>query len=161
RNALYELAHQMLQTRDLSDPRVGIKLNWTVASGGSVRNVIPAAAQAMADVRVQRVADWDVIEQRVRERVKTTLIPDTKVEITVERRRPPLEPTPGSRALAERAKAIYAERGRTLKIEDSGSGGGTDAALAALETKAPVIESLGLQTGGAHSNDAEYVIVGS
>jgi glutamate carboxypeptidase len=161
RNAVYELAHQMLQTRDLGDPSIGLKLNWTVASGGGVRNVIPAAAQAMADVRVQRVSDWDVIERRVREKIKTTLIPDTKVDITLERRRPPLEPTPASRLLGERAKAISAERGRTLAIYTTGEGGGTDAALAALETKAPVIESLGLQGFGSHSNDAEYVLVSS
>ena len=29
RNALYELAHQILQTRDLSDPELGLKMNWT------------------------------------------------------------------------------------------------------------------------------------
>jgi glutamate carboxypeptidase len=30
-NALYELEHQILQTRDLSDPATGLKMNWTVA----------------------------------------------------------------------------------------------------------------------------------
>src|SRR5262245_14975194 len=60
RNALYELAHQILQTRDLSQPSVGLKMNWTLASAGSVRNAIPAAAEATADVRVVRTSDWDV-----------------------------------------------------------------------------------------------------
>ena len=69
RNALYEMAHQIMQMRDFSDPATGVKLNWTVASAGTVRNIIPAAAQAMADVRVQRVSSWDAIERRVRERV--------------------------------------------------------------------------------------------
>jgi glutamate carboxypeptidase len=27
RNALYELAHQILQTRDLSNPEIGLKMN--------------------------------------------------------------------------------------------------------------------------------------
>ncbi|HYS50621.1 MAG TPA: glutamate carboxypeptidase, partial [Burkholderiales bacterium] len=49
RNALYELAHQMLQTRDLSNPATGLKMNWTLASGGSVRNAIPAEATGTAD----------------------------------------------------------------------------------------------------------------
>jgi hypothetical protein len=31
----------MLQTKDLSDPVRGIKFNWTLASGGNTRNVIP------------------------------------------------------------------------------------------------------------------------
>src|SRR4029077_6490441 len=54
RNALYELAHQILQTRDLSDPAIGLKMNWTIASAGTNRNVIPANASAAADVRVLR-----------------------------------------------------------------------------------------------------------
>src|SRR5262249_8647823 len=28
-NALYELSHQVLQARDLSEPAVGLKVNWT------------------------------------------------------------------------------------------------------------------------------------
>jgi glutamate carboxypeptidase len=161
RNALYELAHQIMQMRDLSDPRSGIKMNWTLASAGTVRNQIPAAAQATADVRVQRVASWDEIERRVRERVKKTLVPDTKVDVVVERRRPPLEATDASRQLAARAQKIYAEFGRSLRVSTEGTGGATDAALAALETKAPVIEGLGLLGDGAHSNDAEYILLSS
>jgi glutamate carboxypeptidase len=161
RNALYELAHQIMQMRDLSDPATGIKMNWTLASAGTVRNQIPALATATADVRVQRVASWDEIERRVRERVKKTLVPDTKVEVVVERRRPPLEATDASRQLAARAQKIYAEFGRRLHVSSEGSGGATDAALAALETKAPVIEGLGLLGDGAHSNDAEYILLSS
>jgi len=161
RNALYEMAHQIMQMRDLSDPATGVKLNWTVASAGTVRNIIPAAAQAMADVRVQRVASWDAIERRVRERVAKTLIPDTKVDVVLERRRPPLEPTDASRAPAMRAQRIYSETGQMLRVATEGQGGATDAAIAALETRGAVIEGLGLQGAGAHSNDAEYILLNS
>jgi glutamate carboxypeptidase len=157
RNALYELSHQILQMKDFSDPRTGVKLNWTVASAGSVRNVIPASAQALADVRVQRAADWDDIEARVRERVKKTLIPETKVDVIVERRRPPLQPTAASRRVGDHARTIFAELGRTLTVASEGTGGATDAAIAALETKAAVLEGFGLPGFGAHSNDAEFV----
>ena len=44
------------------------------------RNMIPPSAQAQADVRVLRVADYDGIEKTVRERIKNKLLPDTKVE---------------------------------------------------------------------------------
>jgi glutamate carboxypeptidase len=157
RNALYELSHQILQMKDFSDPRTGVKLNWTVASAGSVRNVIPASAQALADVRVQRAADWDDIEARVRERVKKTLIPETKVDVIVERRRPPLQPTAASRRVGDHARTIFAELGRRLTVASEGTGGATDAAIAALETKAAVLEGFGLPGFGAHSNDAEFV----
>ena len=161
RNALYELAHQVLQTRDFSDPATGVKMNWTVASAGTNRNVIPAIAAATADVRVLRVADYDGIEQKVRERIKNQLIPDTKVQMTFERRRPPLELTAANAALAKHAQQIYAELGKDLVVGDVAEGGGTDAAFAALKTNAPVIERVGLQGFGAHSNDAEYVNIDS
>jgi glutamate carboxypeptidase len=161
RNALYELAHQILQTRDLSDPKIGLKMNWTVASAGTNRNVIPAVASATADVRVLRIADYDGIEQKVRERIKNQLIPDTKVQMTFERRRPPLELTAANAALAKHAQSVYAEIGKQLIVTDVSPGGGTDAAFAALKTAAPVIESFGLQGFGSHSNDAEYVHIDS
>jgi glutamate carboxypeptidase len=161
RNALYELAHQILQTRDLSEPAVGLKMNWTIASAGTNRNVIPAIASATADVLVLRVADYDGIERKLRQRIQNKLIDETTVEITFERRRPPLEMTPASLALAKHAQHVYAELGRELVVVDVAEGGGTDAAFAALKTKAAVIESFGLRGFGAHSNDAEYVDIDS
>jgi glutamate carboxypeptidase len=161
RNALYELAHQIMQTRDLSDPATGVKMNWTLANAGNNRNVIPAMASAVADVRVRRIADYDGIEQKVRERISNQLIPDTKVEMTFERRRPPLELTEAARALARHAQRVYAEIGHQLVVGDVAEGGGTDAAFAALKTKAPVIERFGLRGFGSHSNNAEYVDIDS
>lgn len=161
-NALYELSHQILQMRDLSDPATGLKMNWTISKSGSNRNVIPASATAGADVRVLKVSDYDRIEQQVNERVKKQLIPEAKVELKFERRRPPLEATDASRALARHAQQIYKdELGLPLGADDKAAGGGTDAAFAALKTKAPVIERFGLQGFGAHSADAEYVLINS
>lgn len=158
-NALYELSHQILQMRDLSEPQVGLKLNWTVSQAGTNRNVIPAHAAAQADVRVLRVADYDRIEATVRERAKKQLLPDAKVTIDFERRRPPLEATAANRKLAAHAQTIYAEIGRKLVVDDQPEGGGTDAAFAALKTQAPVIERFGLPGFGAHSADSEWVAI--
>ena len=160
-NALYELSHQILQMRDLSDPATGVKMNWTVANAGRVRNMIPPNAQGIADVRVLRVADYDGIERKVRERVKNQLLPEAKVELIFERRRPPLEATDASRALAKHAEQIYSELGKPLVIDHVAEGGGTDAAFASLKTKAPVIERFGLQGFGSHTIEAEYVLVSS
>lgn len=157
RNAIIELAHQMLQTRDLSDSERGIKFNWTLASGGNTRNVIPELATASADVRVRRISDLDVIEKRFRDRVQNKLIPDTQVEAGFERRRAPLEVTEASRALAKKAQAVYAELGRSLSVDESGNGGGTDAAFAAASGKTVTAESFGLAGFGYHSSEEEYV----
>ena len=160
-NALYELAHQVLQTRNFSDPAVGLKMNWTLANAGTTRNMIPPGAQAVADVRLVRIADYDEIEKKVREAVKKQLLPEAKVEMNFERRRPPLEATAASRALAKHAQGIYRDLGKELVVDDMPEGGGTDAAFAALNAKAPVIERFGLQGFGAHSADAEYVLLDS
>jgi glutamate carboxypeptidase len=161
-NALVELAHQVLQTRDLSDPSTGLKMNWTIATAGNgSHNVIPESAEAFADVRVSRVEDYDRIEGEVREKIKDVMVPGAKVEMTFERRRPPLHTSDASRALAAHAKEIYGEIGRTLVIDTKAQGGGTDAAFAALKTDHAVVESFGLQGFGAHSADDEYVLVSS
>lgn len=161
RNALYELAHQVLRMRDLGDEAAGIKLNWTIARAGATRNVIPAEARATADFRVLRVAAYDEVERQVRARIRDRLIPGTTVSVSFERRRPPLEATPASRALAAHAQAVYGELGRPLGVTDQAAGGGTDAAFAALETDAAVIEGFGLIGFGAHSDAREYVALDS
>jgi glutamate carboxypeptidase len=158
-NALYELSHQILQMRDLSQNEKGLKLNWTVSQAGTNRNVIPAYATAQADVRVLKVADYDGIEATVREKAKTQLLPDAKVTVKFERRRPPLEATPANRKLAAHAQTIYAELGRKLEVDDQPEGGGTDAAFAALKTQAAVVERFGLQGFGGHTADNEYVLL--
>ena len=160
-NALYELSHQVLQMRDLSDPSTGLKMNWTIAKAGTNRNVIPASASAGADVRVLKVSDYDRIEKQVQERVKKQLVADAKVELKFERRRPPLEANGPSRAMAAHAQGIYKELDRPLGADAVAAGGGTDAAFAALEAKGAVVERFGLQGFGAHSADAEYVLIDS
>lgn len=160
-NALYEIAHQVLQARDLSNPKVGTHVNWTLARAGIVRNMIPPGAQAHADIRVDIVADLNGIEQTLRERIKNKLLPETEVTLEFENRRPPLQATDASRALGAHAVGIYAEIGQKLALRDRPSGGGTDAAFAALSTKAPVVEGFGLRGFGSHSTNAEYILIPS
>jgi glutamate carboxypeptidase len=160
-NSLMELSHQILQMKDFSDPATGVKMNWTLSKAGTNRNVIPAEAEAVADVRVLKVADYDGLEKRIRETVKKQLVPDAKVDIVFDRRRPPLEAPPASIAFARHAQAAYKELGHDLEVRTTTSGGGTDAAFAGLKAKGPVVENLGLRGCGAHSNDAEYIFVSS
>ncbi|WP_241060582.1 M20/M25/M40 family metallo-hydrolase [Achromobacter xylosoxidans] len=160
-NALTELSHQILQLKDLSKPEEGLKLNWTVAQAGTNRNVIPGQATAQADARALKVADFDAMERTLQERIQKKLLPDAKVSLKFEVRRPPLEATPASRALANHGVAIYQELGLPMKVIDRASGGGTDAAFAALKARGPVIEGMGLSGFGAHSNDAEYIQIPS
>jgi glutamate carboxypeptidase len=160
-NAIDELAHQILQLRDLSDKATGTKLNWTLAQGGTNINVIPASAEATADMRVLRVEDYAVLEEKIRSRVKNQLLPQATVEVSFFHGRPPLAATPASVALASHAQDVYRELGLTLDVKERSSGGGTDAAYAALQARGPVIESWGLQCFGSHSASKEYVALDS
>ena len=160
-NALYELSHQILQMKDLSQNDKGLKLNWTVSQAGTNRNVIPAQATAQADARALRVADFTQLEAAMQEKVKHQLVPDAKVTLKFEVRRPPLEATTASRRVSAHAKSIYTELGMPMPVTDVATGGGTDAAFAALQARGAVIEGFGLSGFGAHSNDAEYVEIGT
>lgn len=159
-NALYELSHQLLQMQDLSKPEQGLKLNWTVAKAGTNRNVIPAEATAQADARALKVADFTALEQAMQAKVGNKLLPASKVALKFEVRRPPLEASEAARKLALHAQSIYdKELQLRMTVMDKATGGGTDAAFAALKSKGGVIEGFGLSGYGAHSNDAEYVLI--
>ena len=157
-NALYEMSHQLLQMKDLSQPENGLKLNWTVAKAGTNRNVIPAEATAQADARALRVADFTALEKTMQDKAANKLLPASKVELKFEVRRPPLEANDMARKLAKHAQGIYSQELQlSMKVAEKATGGGTDAAFAALKAKGGVIEGFGLSGYGAHSNDAEYV----
>ena len=147
--------------KDLSQNDKGLKLNWTVAQAGTNRNVIPAQATAQADARALRVSDFDQLQAALQEKVKHTIVPGAKVQLKFEVRRPPLEATAASRKVSAHAQSIYAELGLPMKVVDVATGGGTDAAFAALQARGAVIEGFGLSGFGAHSNDAEYVEIGT
>ena len=143
-NALYVMAHQPLQWRDLSVPETGLKMNWTVANAGAVHNMIPRSAQASTDVRLLRGNDLQDLENKVNARIKNKLLPESQVSVTFENRRPPLEATLASSVLAAHAQTIYRALGKTLVVDLEPKGGGTHAAFAASNTKAAVIERFGL-----------------
>jgi glutamate carboxypeptidase len=113
----------------------------------------------MADIRVLKVADFEGIEAKIREKVKTQLVPEAKVEVVFDKRRPPLEAPPASIAFAKHAQQVFKEIGKDLNVATVSTGGGTDAAFAGLQSKGAVVEGFGLRGYGAHSNDAEYILV--
>jgi glutamate carboxypeptidase len=93
--------------------------------------------------------------------MKNQLIPDTRVDMVLERRRPPFVGSASGMAVAAHAVKIYGEIGKTVGIAATATGGGTDACFAAGPNGNAVIEGFGLSGGGAHSSDAEYVLIDS
>jgi len=161
RNALIELAYQVLQTEGVAKSIPGAQLNWTSAKAGSVRNQIPDQAEAGADVRLLAPDAADKLLAALRAKVaEGHRVPETEVTVTLDVGRPPYVAGDKGRALAARAQAIYAELdGRKLLLHPS-TGGGTDAGYAGRSGKAAVLESLGLAGWGYHANN-EYIEIDS
>ncbi|WP_027966025.1 glutamate carboxypeptidase [Halomonas halocynthiae] len=179
RNALIELAHQLVQTRDIANSVPGSQLNWTSAQSGTARNQIPGLAEAGADVRITQKGAAEALLEAVRTQTeKNLLIPDTYTAAELEVLRPMFEADERGRALAELAESIYAELGegklgqenaRLMPTEGvvrrsllliPGTTGGTDAGFAASSGKAAVLEGLGLAGWGYHASH-EHIEVDS
>jgi glutamate carboxypeptidase len=162
RNALLELSHQLLQTREVAKGVPGTQLNWTSSTAGLVRNQIPEKAAAYGDMRLlTNNKDADKLLAALQAKVaESKLVPDTQTTITMNVMRPPYAADERAKALAKKAQAIYAELdGRPLMLIP-GTGGGTDAGYASQSGKAVVLESFGLAGWGYHARD-EYIEIDS
>jgi glutamate carboxypeptidase len=154
RNAVVELAHQVLAFQALNGWREGLNINAGVFSGGTVPNVVPDFAQAEFDLRFLTHADRLATEELFRESIKRKLIED--VELTLEHApdiKGPMVSTPGSLKLAARAQEIAELLG--FSINHVLTGGASDASYTS-EYGIPSLDGLGPIGGRDHSPD-EYL----
>ncbi|MEE4572191.1 M20/M25/M40 family metallo-hydrolase [Pseudomonas alliivorans] len=160
RNAAIELAHQMLQLKDLGDPAKGTTVNWTLIKGGEKRNIIPSSASAEGDMRYSDLSESDRVLADAQRIVQKKLIDGTEVTVRLEKGRPPLAKNPGSEQLAKTAQTLYGKIGR--KIEPIAMRFGTDAGYAYVpgSEKPAVLETMGVVGAGLHADD-EYIELSS
>jgi glutamate carboxypeptidase len=155
RNALVEAASIVMKTRDLDDPAVGVRFNWTVMSSGSIRNQIPDSATLSADTRHLSPVERDKKLALLAERLMTPTVAGTSATMSYKEGRPSYFADATSKAWIDRAIGIYAEIDGKLATFPS-TGGGTDAGFAQKSGR-PVVEGLGLPGFGFHSSEEEYV----
>lgn len=160
RNALMELAHQLVQLKDLGDPDKGTTVNWTMAKAGEKRNIIPAVATAEADMRYSDIEETERVLASGQRLIRKGLIPDTQVSLRLEKGRPPLAKNSGSEQLAGVAQKAYAAIDKS--IEPIAMRFGTDAGYAYVpgSDKPAVLETMGVVGAGLHADD-EYIELGS
>ncbi|GLX12350.1 glutamate carboxypeptidase [Pseudomonas straminea] len=160
RNAAMELAHQMLQLKDLGDPAKGTTVNWTMVKAGDKRNIIPSSASAEADMRYSDLSESDRVLADAQRLVQKKLIDDTEVTVRLEKGRPPLAKNAASERLAKQAQGLYARIDRT--IEPIAMRFGTDAGYAYVpgSDKPAVLETMGVVGAGLHADD-EYIELSS
>lgn len=149
-NALIESARQVLDIAALSRPDIGTTVTPTVASAGTLDNVVPAQATVIVDVRVESAAEKERIESAF-----AALVPyldEAEIVVTGAVGRPPM-PETAAAGLFEMARRLLPG------IEGKAVGGGSDGNFTAA-LGVPTLDGLGAVGGGAHA-DHEYLVVGS
>src|SRR5437660_4470955 len=158
RNAVIEMAHQILQFQNLNGWREGITINAGVISGGTLPNVVPDFAQAQFDLRFLHDEDRIATEQRFHELLEQKRI--ASVELTLERApdmKAPMVLTTESQKLAQHAQHIANLLG--FSINHVLTGGASDASYATRHG-VPALDGLG-PIGGRLSSPDEYVVPGA
>lgn len=147
-SAILELARILPRIAEISQPSegFGITVNPGVIGGGTRSNVVAANAWAEIDVRVPTVADAHRVHAAMT--ALTASDPACTVNITGGLNRPPMERTPGTVALFQRAHRLAQELGFTLN--EASTGGGSDGNFtSALGT--PTLDGMGPVGEGAHA----------
>lgn len=150
-SAILELSHAVQALFALNDVERGITVNVGTIEGGVGANVIAPESSAVVDVRVRTQEDAERIEQAI-----LGLEPQTPgAELDIEGRigRPPMELTPGNKALFEQARELGAELG--IELSQASAGGGSDGNTTSQYT--PTLDGLGAVGDGAHASH-EFVM---
>jgi glutamate carboxypeptidase len=154
-NAVHELAMQIDRLMKMDDPDRGITVQATVASGGTVRNVVPHHARAEVDIRYAHLADRGPLKRKLE--ALRPILRGARVLVRDGANRPPLERTDAVTKIFRHAKLLMREMG--LPLAETSTGGGSDGCFTAA-LGVPTLDGLGAVGGGAHTPE-EHVMIRS
>lgn len=150
-NAIRALCRFVEEAEQLTDYARGVTVNVGIIRGGTSKNTVPDQAEALLDLRYERLADSETLIARLEDAARRVAIPGTTVTLTKQLARPPLERTDANVALYQ----AYAACARDAGLGDGEAplvGGGSDAATtAALGITS--IDGLGPRGAGFHTHD--------
>ncbi len=155
RNAIEEMAHQVIAIQKLTDYTRQTTLNVGVIQGGTVSNVVPEEATIQVDVRVMQPGEWERVESEIHH--LQPVLEGTSIEVSGALNRPPMPFDETMKATFEKAQAIAVQIGMELKA--GGTGGASDANFVA-PLGIPVLDGLGAIGEGYHS-EREYIFADS
>lgn len=155
RNAIEEIAHQVIKIQAQTDYEKGTTLNVGAIRGGTASNVVPAEAAIEVDMRVLSPGEAERVDAFVKG--LQPVLDGTRLEVQGGINRPPMPRDERMVATFEHAREIGARLG--LALTEGGTGGGSDANFVA-PLGIPVLDGLGLVGANMHSED-EYVEIAS
>lgn len=150
RNAIQEMAHQVLAIQSMTDFTKGTTLNVGVIKGGTASNVVPDECEAVVDYRVRIPREADRVDAAMKS--LKPIIEGTSIAVTGGLNRPPMPEDDIMKMTFEKARQIAAGIGMSLTA--GSTGGGSDANFVA-PLGIPVLDGLGTYGEGAHS-EREY-----
>jgi len=158
RNAILELAHQVLQFQSLNGWRHGLSINPGIISGGTAVNVVPDYAEVSFDMRFLNSIDKIETEKLWRQMMEVRRIADIKLELEIQPdNRDPMVCTEGNLVLVRVAQQIANELG--FSVNHAFTGGVSDANYVSSFGHA-ALDGLGPIGGLDHSPD-EYMVMSS
>jgi len=156
RNAIEEMAHQIIAIQKLTDYERQATLNVGVIHGGTASNVVPDETSIEVDVRVMQPGEWERIEVEMQQ--LKPVLDGTSIEITGSLNRPPMPYGESNQVAFVKASQI-AKDILGMELKAGGSGGGSDGNFVA-PLGIPVLDGMGAVGEGYHS-DREYIFADS
>ncbi|MGD8190111.1 M20 family metallopeptidase [Brevibacillus ginsengisoli] len=152
-NAIEELSRHILTIQSWTNYELGTTLSVGKISGGTASNVVPEFAEAIIDVRIQKLSEKEAIESRMA--ALQPVHPLARLEVVGGINKTPMERTEGTAKLFE----IASEQARLegFKLGEIGVGGTSDGNIAA-SVGASVLDGLGPVGDGAHASH-EHIVV--
>lgn len=147
-NALIEAAHQVLDIAALSRPDIGTTVTPTVASAGTLDNVVPAEATVIVDVRVESADEKERIESAFA--ALSAHLDEAEISVQGAVGRPPMPESTSTELFAVARRLLPGIEGKSV-------GGGSDGNFTAA-LGVPTLDGLGAVGGGAHA-DHEYLVI--
>jgi glutamate carboxypeptidase len=157
RNAVLELAHQIIQAQYFMGWRKGFTINAGPITGGSRANIVSDFAEILFDIRYLDLEDRRATEARWHKLLQQNLVPDITLTLKPEPDSMlPMVATELSLNLAQQVQYI-SEQILNTPFDPETRGGGSDCCNTAA-MGCPSIDGLGAIGGGAHTAE-EYLLL--
>jgi glutamate carboxypeptidase len=155
RNAIEEIAHQVLAIQGLTDYERETTLNVGVIRGGIASNVVPSEASLEVDLRVMQPGEGERIHAALNG--LKPVLQGTRLEVTGGLNRPPMPFNELMNATFEKVKEFAGRAG--IELRAGGTGGASDANFIS-PLGIPVLDGLGPVGFEAHS-EREHILLES